>query len=500
MSARAAERDPPAARGAAAHVEARRLSRNSLLYLLPTLALRGVTVLLTPLYTRALTPAEYAALGVANTLIPLLAIVFGAALPSAMVRLYQRSDEDRAALLGGAVVFVVVAALAGALVLDVLGTMGWLDGVFRDIPFSPVLRLAVWTAALQGIGPLATAVLMAEERPGRVALVNSVVVAVQLLVTLTLVLVARAGVAGALLGSAAGALAGGLVGARELRARARFTRRSAALLGGALRYSVPLAPHLIAAWVLSLGDRFVLERFVDKTELARYTLAYLFSLAVTVFCGSVTQALHPMLTRLLLAGDAERVVPSLGTKAVAAMALVATAAVSLAPEALRLLAPPVYADAIRYVPWVVLGALFQGVYWVASFGVWFKMESRAVPFITGGVAAAALALNVALVPRFGADAAALVTAVAYALSALLHGVNAARVHPIPWRYGQWLGLLVGAVVLAGAALAASGPPVPVALAKVAVLGGVAVALRRAGLLGASAAPARATISKETRRP
>jgi O-antigen/teichoic acid export membrane protein len=439
------------------------------LYLLPTLALRGISVLLTPLYTRLLSPAEYATLGVANTVIPLLVTLFGGALQSAMVRLYQRKPDERAELLGGAVVFVTLVPVGWAALIDAAGAAGLLDRLFAGITYHPGLRLAVWTAAAQGIGPLATAVLTAEERPARVAVINTAVVVGQLLSSIYLVVVLRAGLAGVLGGSLCGAVVGTCVGAVTLRSRLRLGVRSIALLGASLRYSLPLVPHLMASWGLSLGDRVVLERYVEKVELARYTLAYLFSLAVSVFCGAVTQALHPMLTRVLLSGDPEGIVPTLGTRAVGAMCFVAATAVCFAPEVVAVLAPPVYASSLRFVPWVVLGALFQGTYWVASFGVWYKMDSRAVPFITGGVAVLALAANVLTVPRFGAAASAVITAIAYGLLALVHGINAARVHPIPWRYDHWFILVTGAALMSCVALALPAASPVAVLVKVALL-------------------------------
>ena len=52
----------------------------------------------------------------------------------------------------------------------------------------------------------------------------------------------------------------------------------------------------------------------------------------------------------------------------------------VAPWVFPLIAPaPSYAVGLRYVPWVVLGAVFQGVYFVLSQGSWYSARTECLP-------------------------------------------------------------------------------------------------------------------------
>jgi O-antigen/teichoic acid export membrane protein len=102
------------------------------------------------------------------------------------------------------------------------------------------------------------------------------------------------------------------------------------------------------------------------------------------------------------------------------------------------------------VPWLVLGAFFQGVYFVLSQGSWYSTRTAWVAGATAIAAACNVLLNVVLIPRHGAIAAAWSTAAAYAVLAIVHGVLSRKLYPVRWRYERWL--LMGGV---GGALVAA---------------------------------------------
>jgi O-antigen/teichoic acid export membrane protein len=437
----APEGRPPAA-ATPPRDEARRFGAQALVYLLPNLLVRGVTFLLTPLYTRAMRPEDFAVVAVANTLTTVLSLGLGCALYGCVPRLFvERADEAaRRRLFGSLLLFSLAVPTALTAALHAAGAAGWLD-VFATVRFVPHLRLALWTALFGVFAPLPTSIYMAREQPGKVAALNAAAALLQVALTLLFVAALRQGALGVLRANlASGAATAAL--SIALVARMSTLRVSWPLLRAALAFSLPLVPHLAANWALSVSDRLVLERYVSKDELGRYSLGYLFSLVVSLVASAVTNALGPMANRQLKDPRLAPNVPPLGTYALAAIVAVGLAVALVAREAVALLAPPSYHGAARFVPWVVLGAVFQGVYFVWSTGTWFSMRTGAIPLVTFASAGLNVAINLLLVPRHGALVAAVSTAVAYAAGALLHGALAQRLYPIPWEYRRW-GLLLG---------------------------------------------------------
>jgi O-antigen/teichoic acid export membrane protein len=405
---------------------------------LPTVLLRGVSLILTPVYTRALSPADYAVVGVANTVWYGLTVILGLGLHGALLRLYAdaRTDDARRALTGGVTLALVAGGVSLALAIHVLWGGGWVE-VSTILPYRGGGDLVLLASLATLFTTPLTTLYVAQERPAAFGAFSVGISVLQSGATIVFVVVLDRGARGAIEGLA---LSQGAAGLFSLVALARGSSLVGAFAWArrAARLGLPLLPHGVATWVLALADRLVLERYVPASDLGRYTLAYLFGAALAMVTGAMVQTLHPMAMRRLTVDPADPLVPRLGTYAIAIVAFVAICGLAVSVEAIGLLAPASYAGAVRYVPWMLLGSVFQGVYFVWSLGTWFAKRTAWMSIIAVVTSAVTIVLNLLLVPRFGADAAAIVTSFTYGLSAAAHGAVAQRLHRIRWEYRRWL--------------------------------------------------------------
>lgn len=417
--------------------DTRRLIRSLLLYLVPTALVRGGSIILTPLYTQALPPEEYAVVGVGNTIYAGLTAALGLGVHSALLRLYAdcKDHQDRRQLMGAVMLVLATIPVVLVLAMQLLGRAGHLD-IVDLVPFKPFGELILW-ASLASIysGPLTT-LYMAQERPIAFGVFSGATSLAQIGLTVWFVVGLDRGAKGAFeaifLSQAVAAALSLVLLARQVDLRPGRWARRALVLG------LPLVPHVLTNWALSVSDRLILERYVPAADIGRYSLAYLFNLALALVSGAIVQTLNPMVMRRLTANEHDALVPKLGTYAIAAIAWVSVATVAVAPDAVTLLAPPSYSGAETYVTYVVLGAVFQCLYFVWSLGTWYSKRTHWMPALSVAVAAATVGLNLLLVPRYGALAAAVVTAVSYGMLAGAHGALAHWLHPIRWEYSRWL--------------------------------------------------------------
>jgi O-antigen/teichoic acid export membrane protein len=444
--------------GTALGAETKKFGRNALLYLVPSLLMRGISFLLTPLYTRAMAPADFAVVAVSNSLVAVLGIVLGLALYGCVPRLFFEYEERaKRAFFGTLLATSLVVPLAIVGVLHLLGARGHLE-MFETLHFDPHLKLVLWTSLTAVFMPLPISVYTTREEPGKVAALSMFSALSQLILSVLFVAVWRQGAVGVLRANlVSGALTGGVSIVLMLRLSTIDPRLPG--LRSALAFSLPLVPHLVANWALGISDRLVLDHYVPAADVGRYSLGYVFGLIVALIASSVGNALGPMANRQLKDEKLAANVPPLGTYALAFIVACALGIALTSPEIIALIAPASYASAAAVVPWVVLGAVFQGGYFVLSTGTWFSMKTKLVPVITAVSACLNVGLNLLFVPRYGVMAAAISTAVSYLASALLHGVLAHKLHPIRWEYGRWARLLgVGlACYFVGVIIPASGP-------------------------------------------
>lgn len=424
----------------------RRLASNSGIYLAGDAATQGISLLLFPLYTRYLTPADYGILAVTSTFTVVLTIAFGLALHSAVTRLHfeAESEHERRRLYGTVLLFMLVVPAVVAGSLHLLGRLGGLE-LFEAAPYRPYLQFAVGTAYLAIFTQLPIAVYQARQQATKVMVLtmfNAVAIAS---LTVVFVVVLEQGVLGAL---RAVLLASGLSAliAIGLMARMSSRRVSRRFLAAAFRFSIPLVPHLLGTWVLYVSDRLILEAFVSPAELGLYAIGSTVGGAASFLALAMGRAFNPAIMAALKNPKERDHVPQIGTYWVLGLAFGCTALALFATDAIRVLAPASFGGATKVVAWIVFGYLAFGIYSVAAQGTWFSMRTRLVPALTLAAGAINVALNFALIPSLGIVGSAIATLVAFVALAIMQGSLSQRLYRIDWEYGRWSKVLLASAI------------------------------------------------------
>jgi O-antigen/teichoic acid export membrane protein len=412
---------------------------------------RSAPLLLIPVFTRFLSPADYGVIAVATAVGSLLSMVFLLSLDSALTVMYfhQKTDYERRRLNSSLLACWLLLSGVLALSLDIAGQEGYLNWL-SGLPFHPYLRLVVWTSYLSIFATALQTVYTTTEKPIRAVGLGLAQMLITVSASIYLVVSRRLGTEGVITANFIGAA---LVGSASFAGFALLSkaRPSWAVSRRALHFGLPLVPHVGATWALNLSDRTILQHYVAETDVGIYALGYQVGSIIMLLTHGISYAFYPLFNAQMVNEDGRRQVPVLGTYAMIATVTIGLAIALLGGDLIRGFTPPHFHPATRVVPWVAVGCTFQGVYYIWSRGTWFSMQTRWVPLITGFSAALNVILNLITVPRFGYMAAAVNTAVAFAVLAGLHGFLAHRVFPIAWEYVRWrkLGLAAGVILLIG---------------------------------------------------
>jgi O-antigen/teichoic acid export membrane protein len=131
----------------------------------------------------------------------------------------------------------------------------------------------------------------------------------------------------------------------------------------------------------------------------------------------------------------------------------------LAPWLVRLLAPAnegFWPGERVVAPLAFAAALYAG-YIVVSIGIGRARRTGFNWVVTGIAAAVNVALNLALVPRYGMEASAAATVAAYAVLFVVMAWHAQRTYPVPYQWRRVVTALAAAAVLVVAAKALDVP-------------------------------------------
>lgn len=430
----------------------RKLVGASAVYGLGTALVRGLALALLPIYTRYLSPAEYGIVALTITCTAFLGLLYPLGLRGAVSRTYYSvgSAEELKERVGTLWIAMMLSSAVMVLLLELTGP-SLAAALVPEVPFHPYLRLAVWTAFLSVLGLTPLVLLQAQERALPYVLLTLWTALTTSAATVWLVIKG-----GGAEGYLEGALIGGVLAAvPSLALTARLIRPAFRLsvLLPALAFSLPLVPHAVAGWMLEMSDRAILTRLLPLHDVGVYSLGYQLGAAMGLLTMSFNAAWVPFLFGTLR-DEGEGAHPKL-TRLVTYYAIVlcfvALGWSLLVEHAIRFIAGPDFWEAHRVTPWVVGGYVFGGLYLIPTNLLFWRQQTRVIPLITLTAGAANIGLNLWLVPRYGAMAAAHSTLVAYAILLVLTFRSAARIHPFPYEYRR-LGLVAGlalALFLAG---------------------------------------------------
>jgi O-antigen/teichoic acid export membrane protein len=188
----------------------------------------------------------------------------------------------------------------------------------------------------------------------------------------------------------------------------------------ALRFGLPLVPHHLSHWVLTLADRAVLSLFVSTALVGVYSLGYQIVAVLGLVINSLNQSLMPEYAR----GDARNEtgvrVEHVVTMQVLLTAYLGVAAALMIPVIINGFLPREYHGAGPLIPWLVLGYVMYGLYLIPmNLLTLVRGDTKWIWVITATTGAINVALNFALIPFWGIVAPAVVTAISYSLLFIL---------------------------------------------------------------------------------
>jgi O-antigen/teichoic acid export membrane protein len=429
-------------------MQLRELSGKAAIYGLGTVFLKGINFFLLPLYTRHLSPEEYGILAVTLTLTTVLGLLFPLGLHGCLTKEHFSSldQEERRRRLGNLALAILSSSGSLALILILAGPRFW-TSLLKDVPYDPFIPLSVGTAFMNVLGLLPGTLLQVQERSKGYVSLTWTGALLNVGAVLYFVVLRGKGAYGYMLGTFLASAVMAVPHGAILWANSRLSLRWS-ILRPAFAYGLPLLPHGLAAWALTLSDRLILERFVPLSQVGLYLLAYQIASVVTILAQAINTAWVPFMfkTELEQPGTAPALFARLITFIVVVLVWAAMGIALLSKGILLLLASPRFHAASPLVPWMALGSLLGGLYLIPSNFLFLKSRTTWIPVGTLIAGAASIGLNLIVVPKFGTSGAAQVFVGSNLILFLLTSAVARRAYPVPYEYRRLAhGVVLGAI-------------------------------------------------------
>jgi O-antigen/teichoic acid export membrane protein len=426
------------------------LARHSAVYGLGSLVSRFIAVLLLPVYTRFLSPADYGLIETLIALSAILTVLLAAGVKSAFFRFYfdEPDEPGKRRVIRTSFWFTMA-----------MGTAGLVAGLVLAGPISKLLfdtgeHADLVRAAFVGLWAHVnyeqmTSLFRVEQRSTAYLVATLINLGLTVGATVLLVVVLEKGPIGVIVGNFTGTLLvyAGLLAYRREQLGLEWDRP---LLREMNSFGMPLVPSALFLWALNFSDRFFLVKLAGPREVGLYSIGVRLASAIVLLLAAFRTAWPAFAYSIEDDREAARTYAFVLTYLVAVTSWMALALGVLAPWLVQLLTTEEFYSAERVVAPLAFAAAAFGAYIVVVIGIGRARRTRSNWIVTGVAAALNIVLNIALIPEFGMMGAAVATIGAYAALFLGMAWKAQHVFPVPYqwrRVATALGTAVGLTVV-----------------------------------------------------
>ncbi len=418
---------------------------------------RAATVLLLPLLTRYIQPAEWGSLTLLLVIGDLAALAILCQLQVALFRAWAAAPDERERQHLAGAVFLAPLAVSSILFLPGYVFAGDIARLLGIEGYGGALRLLLVTQQINVLQMVLLAEVRLRDESRRYALVELVQNIGQALLSIAFVAALGLGVRGMLLAQFVAVVA------TFLFLLPRFLRRAVpnlrrARLSPLFGFALPLLPSALAMAGVHNVDRFILQAFLGEQDLGIYSLGYKLGFAINVMLvAPFLLVWEPKSFEIAGQPDAPRRIGRIATWFMAVAGFLLAGAAGASREIVRVMAAPEYAAAASVVAIVAGSYVLFGADAIARVGLLAAGRSRTVLGVVLLSLAVKTGASLALVPVLGISGAAWATLAGFATLLALDVVLSRPFLPIAWEKGRLAVVLLAGTGTAVAMHAVRGP-------------------------------------------
>lgn len=411
------------------------LLAGSAVYLVSNILNATVPFALLPVLTRYLSPEQYGEVAMFQTLLGALAAFIGLSMSGAAGRKFYDGNlgkNDLGEFIGACLQILLLTSLISLIAIFIFGShfSAWL-GLDRQWVLLAVLvcaanvvlqlRLGQWQVRKQAL------------KYGSLQISRSLL---EMILSLSMVVVLLKGADGRISAQVWTTAIFALVALWLLKRGSllSFLNWRPDYIWEALRFGVPLIPHVGGGFLLASVDRFVINSELGLAQTGIYMVAVQFAAALSLLFDAINKAYVPWLfERLKRDQECEkRQIVRYTYGWYALLVCVAGVAFFVGPWLIEFVAGEKYARAGEVIGWLALGQVFGGMYLMVTNYIFFSKRTGLLSLVTIASGCINVVLLFLLIGAYGLEGAAYSFCISMLIRFLLTWLVAQKRHPMPW--------------------------------------------------------------------
>lgn len=408
------------------------LFKSTGIYTLSRIINAAIPFLMMPVLTRFLTPTDYGIVAMFGVLIGIVSPFVGLSLSGAVsVRYFDKTESDLPKYIGNCFLILFASAI---LVSAVMWLFAGPISKYSAFP-GEWLWLVVILAVAQFTGSVLMSLWQVQNKPVKFAVFQNLQTLMNIGLTIALVVGLGKNWQGRIEAQVISVIIFGLVALFILRRngllKIKYDKPS---IDHALRFGIPLIPHVLGGMLIVQTDRMFIANMVGVAAAGIYTVGYQFGNIIDFVASSFNQAYVPWLYKHL-SGDNEAMKRKIVAFTYLYFILILFFALALSfvvPWFLKFFVGKDFQGAGQYVFWIALSYAFNGMNYMVANYIFFAGKTSALAMVTFVTAFLNVCFNYILIKLNGPVGAAQASALAFFISFIFTWILSARVYKMPW--------------------------------------------------------------------
>lgn len=403
----------------------KKLASNTFTFAIGTFSSKLLVFLMLPLYTRVLTSAEYGEVDLIVQTCNILIPIVSAGIMNAVIRFGLENAINKKSV------------FSAGLVTILLGFVGlcFLEPILQRVEFISQYTIYIYLFVLMSnLHSLCSNFIRSQEYVKLYAFDGVFRTILTIILNIVFLVVFRYGIAGYLLST----ILSDFISAIMLFLIAKLYRFVSisdidrSIFSSMMRYSLPLIPTTVSAWIIGMSDRYILSYILGSGANGLYAIAYKVPTIITIVTGIFMDAWQISAVNEHQKGDGGGFFSKVLNVYSSLVFCGASVIIALTKMITKLLTSAEFYSSWVYIPVLVIATVFACL---ASFlgSVYMTHKKSEHIFITTLISAVVnIILNFILIPAYGIQGAAIATLLSYICMLIIRAINTRRFVSISW--------------------------------------------------------------------
>lgn len=187
----------------------------------------------------------------------------------------------------------------------------------------------------------------------------------------------------------------------------------------AIKFNIVMIPHYLSGILLSSSDRIMIAKMIGNHKVGIYSIAYTCASLISILFASINSVFTPYTYRALKTKNFMGLRKKTNQLIVLTLGC-ALGLIMIAPEVIRVFAPPSYQEGVWIIPPITAGVYMTFFYSLFSTIEFYYKKNKFITMATIVGAGINIILNIIFIPIFGYRAAAYTTFIGYSIMACGH--------------------------------------------------------------------------------